>query len=266
MPVLGYGYKRYLISWLDVLGFKQLVAEKSCEVAGRKIIWNDSVYEEDFHGTVQDQRANTAMTLVRTMVHRQECQPESSQVKMWQFADSFVRLIEIERGISEDALSHQIAKEVAFIAELQMTAVSEGTLLRGSIVFGPALYESFRDDPGAICFGPAMNRAHELESSVAIYPRVIVDRMTLPVENLRTPYVRLESDGQYSVHYLMSGIKSGHNLLRDHRNMILAKKKEFSGSSEQNTNLRQKYSWLETYHDSSIRDNLPHRPDLLVSA
>jgi hypothetical protein len=55
------------------------------------------------------------------------------------------------------------------IATIQLHATARGFLMRGGIAVGDLIHD---DD---MVFGPALNRALELESKIAKYPRIIVD-------------------------------------------------------------------------------------------
>lgn len=55
------------------------------------------------------------------------------------------------------------------IATLQLHATAKGFLMRGGIAVGNLIHDT------EVVFGPALNRAYELESTVANYPRIVVD-------------------------------------------------------------------------------------------
>ncbi len=55
------------------------------------------------------------------------------------------------------------------IATLQLHASAKGFLMRGGIAVGDLIHGE------DVVFGPALNRAYELESKIAVYPRVVVD-------------------------------------------------------------------------------------------
>jgi hypothetical protein len=52
---------------------------------------------------------------------------------------------------------------------MQVIASWSGLLIRGAITIGDIVHDD------SIVFGPALNRAYELESQQAIYPRIILD-------------------------------------------------------------------------------------------
>ena len=56
------------------------------------------------------------------------------------------------------------------VAALQAGVAQDGFWLRGGITIGSILHDD------EVVFGPALNRAHYLESQIAKYPRIVVDR------------------------------------------------------------------------------------------
>jgi hypothetical protein len=56
------------------------------------------------------------------------------------------------------------------LGDYQMTSAAFGFLTRGAITVGDVCHDK------QVVFGPALNRAYELESTVANYPRIIFDR------------------------------------------------------------------------------------------
>ena len=55
------------------------------------------------------------------------------------------------------------------IATIMLGAATFGFLVRGGVTHGSLIHDN------QIVFGPALNRAYELESKLAIYPRVLID-------------------------------------------------------------------------------------------
>lgn len=61
------------------------------------------------------------------------------------------------------------------MAGIQLMTASMGFLLRGGIAVGDIIHDE------EVVFGPALNRAYELESNVAVYPRIVVDEPVLRI-------------------------------------------------------------------------------------
>lgn len=63
----------------------------------------------------------------------------------------------------------RVLSSLESLAKIQLGLAMEGFFLRGAVTIGLL----FHDDE--IVFGPALNRAYQLESKTAIYPRVLLD-------------------------------------------------------------------------------------------
>jgi hypothetical protein len=61
------------------------------------------------------------------------------------------------------------------MATLQLMTMSLGFLMRGGITVGDIIHDE------EVVFGPALIRAHELESKIAVYPRIVVDEQVLRI-------------------------------------------------------------------------------------
>ena len=77
-----------------------------------------------------------------------------------QFSDSIVISMPAESGI------FTLPRNVAFHGNAIMMS---GLLVRGGITVGPLYHR------GNIAFGPALTKAYDLQSELAIYPRIVVD-------------------------------------------------------------------------------------------
>lgn len=75
-------------------------------------------------------------------------------------------------------------------ATIQFGLAMIGFFIRGGVTIGP-LHHDHR-----IVFGPALNRAYELESKEAVYPRIIIDPAILDRLPINLPYV--ERDAEYT--------------------------------------------------------------------
>ncbi|OAI44316.1 hypothetical protein AYO42_00795 [Rhizomicrobium sp. SCGC AG-212-E05] len=94
----------------------------------------------------------------------------------------FYSLIAKKRGTDSDLRISTFSDNVAVSAKLsdldflllmvglvQILAVTEGCLLRGGVTIGDIVHD------GDVVFGPALNRAYDIESRVAVYPRIVID-------------------------------------------------------------------------------------------
>lgn len=142
--------------------------------------------------------------------------------------------------------------------QLEMTI--EGYFLRGGIAIG----DYFGDEDFA--YGTALIEAHNLECSDAKHPRIILsEKLIETVSSFLKYYGDAESspfyssllrdtDGQYFMNYLASGIDSidsfedadqFSNLLKRHKEIVEFKLQKFHG----NEKLYPKYEWVAQYHN-----------------
>ena len=97
------------------------------------------------------------------------------KIKTVFFSDSVVRIryaSDWEKGMLSDGhYMCMLEKELVLLAGIQSKLLRRGILIRGGITIGDVLY----DEETNHLFGKAMNRAYELESKIANYPRIIID-------------------------------------------------------------------------------------------
>ncbi len=119
-----------------------------------------------------------------------------------QFSDSII--ISMPRRHDLD-----VGRMIKLVAEFQSSMLFSGFLIRGGITAGPMFHE------GRIAFGPALNRAYELESKIANFPRVVIDpslerivkRQAKNVPKHWT-FVRQDTDDCWYPEYLMVHARS----------------------------------------------------------
>lgn len=143
-------YQNRIVAFIDILGFKELVKQtvndREPELGKQKLdsLYNVVEYVTDF------------MNLSREEIGFE------GDTKTTLFSDSIV--ISIDR-----ANSHGILTIFATLKKLQIHLIKDGILLRGGIVYGKLIH---KDD---ILIGPALIAAYNLESSAALYPRIVID-------------------------------------------------------------------------------------------
>lgn len=144
-------YEDRLVVFLDILGFKNIVQRST----------NDESLVESIKCVAE---FNTKLQFATSDSNKgvNHIFPYGLQVTV--FSDSIV--------ISCPMLSGGMGYFLLCVASHCLAINRLGFFVRGGITFGK-LYHS-----GNVCFGPAMNRAYELESQLAIYPRVLIDAAT----------------------------------------------------------------------------------------
>jgi hypothetical protein len=145
-PLTDFHYEEKVIAFLDVLGWRKLV-ERSV---------NDEILRQ--HMTLN-------INMVRNMTvgnkYSIEQRPENTPTQIIQFSDSIV--------ISSDSTTEGVQGLLFQVQFLIGSFFLPSFFIRGGITKGQLLH---RD---SIIFGPALIRAYDLESTIARYPRVIID-------------------------------------------------------------------------------------------
>jgi hypothetical protein len=141
-------YERRFIAFVDILGFGSLVADsgknEATEIATIKLV-------------------SSAIMQARKEV--EELLGEEAGLAFTQFSDSFVVSVPADGGLYGRGL-HTFAFSILSIVDCFLES---RLLLRGGISCGKLVHTN------NLLFGPAMNRAYELESRLAKYPRIILD-------------------------------------------------------------------------------------------
>ena len=147
-PKKSIHYKKSLLAYLDLIGFKEMVREsvKSNEKA-------DHIYK-----LLQVQHHTTQI------INKGKPSPpgEISELKATAFSDNIVLSLV---GMTDEMFN----SFVHVVAYFQWKSIDYYSFLRGAIVFGDNCQE------GETVFGPALIKAYEMERKVAMWPRVVVD-------------------------------------------------------------------------------------------
>lgn len=134
-------YERKYVVFYDVLGWRQKIAE-----AGN-----------DPEMIVTLKAAVTGWALLGNA----DVQSRGFKTRITTFSDNVV--------ISEPLEGPNFHLLLFRLGYMQVLASWSGLLIRGAITIGDIVHDD------SIVFGPALNRAYELESEQAIYPRIILD-------------------------------------------------------------------------------------------
>lgn len=229
-------YRPAVVTFVDILGFRELVATRS---AGdiRRII--DLVRRFGAPDTAEDDVFETTRAVA--------------------FSDSIIRVRAFDTPYPSGALFHELLDLVHMQAEL----VPYDVLLRGGVSVGEVHLD------GDIVFGPGFTRAYDLESQFANFPRIVVgpeafqalrsDRRLVAdhhdVEDeilYQRNLLRRGDDGFWFVDYLyavqfeVDEPVMYPRLLQDHRSLIIARANAAAPSSR----VLQKHLWLARYHNS----------------
>jgi hypothetical protein len=138
-------YRRTLVSFFDILGFREIVRDEP----PRKIASDVRL----FQGT-----GKIGADIARAFEGRS-----------FQFSDSIVRMMPLDSAANIEHPGGLLFQEVYTIAIACVEMANRGVPVRGALTLGDAYFSE------SMMFGPAMVRAYELESKIAVYPRVVID-------------------------------------------------------------------------------------------
>ena len=193
------------------------------------------------------------------------------------FQDTMVRCVEIgfmPPGLSDDEETHHLGNwlcavmdELASLRELQLAFIARGLPLRGAIAVGP--YDTAED----VVWGPAYEHSAGLESTVAVYPRIILDEYLQGfldyvwkadhqwiIEN-----VRFDDENIPYIDYL-NGIafECPGNLSSFESQLIMHQRFIEQGlRHHQNAAVLEKFIWLSNYHNTVVLELEQKRPEAL---
>jgi hypothetical protein len=237
-------YKLHLLTYLDILGFRELVKTKSpnfiSHVIGRAIEWTspDEIDRKDF----QENYVN--------------------------FSDLIVRAIPLESRSNLKLPYGAVYYEIKSLATAQaVLAVDEGVLLRGALVVGQ-LERTYK-----VLFGPALIAAYDLERDYARYPRIVIapelfsSLKSNPLlrfhdydEEMKyiAPLIKRDDDGFVFIDYLaawkevVDSEESYLEFLKSHKKLVENRINEFQNDGR----ILPKYLWLRKYHDATVRSQV----------
>jgi hypothetical protein len=234
-------YRRSIFTLLDILGFSQIVEQKNPE---------------------------DIQAMLSTL--REEAKPDEELAEIMEmsfvtFSDSTIRSVPIDSKANKKYRDGILYHEINSLVHLQFRMVRRGHFIRGGVTVGDVYID------GSMVFGPAIVRAHKLESEVAVYPRIVIDPAvfaTFETDSLLRAhkiedewsyirsFVRRDVDGLYFVDYL-AGIMSEldepgieFDWLDYHRKLVIANASSFVSLNR----IGAKYLWLATYHNTVTRE------------
>jgi len=162
-------YSNKLIAFVDVLGFGSLV--------------NSSQNDDDASEIIE--RISDAI-----LSSRNSLEESGGNYQFTQFSDSFV----ISRPVDANPID-QAHFALALLKVIDEFLKSE-LLLRGGVAQGKLIHSD------KLLFGPAMNRAYELESKLARVPRIVLDpKLSIISEEIGPASIRQDKDGLNYIDY-----------------------------------------------------------------
>ena len=143
-------YSERIIAFVDILGFKEKIGKSNINQMEAESIYRalNRIYK-----VKKDNEGSGFMN------------QKSQGVEVTTFSDSAV--------ISYPAEKDNLLFLILDLIHLQLDLTMDDVLIRGGLTIGDLYHD------GSIVYGPAMNMAYKLESQVAIYPRIIVDKAAI---------------------------------------------------------------------------------------
>lgn len=230
-------YSPHLVTYLDILGFRNLIEQKSPKfISGVIQLWkhettprkDDRHYGEDYK----------------------------------RFSDLIVGTCPVNSKVNAQHRPGLVFVELYRVMFAQVRMIEGGILLRGAVTVGD-LVKNNRE-----IYGPALIRAYELESQVAVVPRIVVDDRLLTemrgnpllrrhsfkeeMEYL-SPLLRKDEEHITFVDYLNGVLPEDPDgapiFLKKHKDLIERGLWDFRND----TRIRKKFRWLQRYHNSYVQ-------------
>ncbi len=231
-------YTRAIISYLDILGFRELLETQSAgEISKILRILAESVEPDSIF--------------------------KSEKIQFTKYSDTVIRSIPESRHYPQNFLF-----ELRSILHAQLALIPRGITVRGAVTIGD-IVQSWK-----VVYGRGVVRAYELESAKDSPPRIVIDSEALSSlqpaiakHNLAADLdglIRTE-DGITYLDYLKA-IENELNVpdqeyplfLDLHRDLIRTGLRRYA----ERPGILRKYQWLESYHQTALLErfggNIPH--------
>jgi len=233
------GYERRIVCSLDILGFVNLV-ERTVE-----------------DGKPVEKRIQDISTILSIGSNHIRKQPEwVYKIKGFDYTTNISHFSDSIVISCTDTSEEEVMETIITLFGILNKLVSMGVVCRGGIAVGLMHHE------GATLFGPAMNRAYQLEHDIAIYPRIVLDKEVYKLAKLSDvhrphPFVwcadnllRKDADGYYYIDYIGSPAGSAYkNDWKKYRTKI--KKVIVEGLNYTDPRTKQKYEWMREKFNAS---------------
>lgn len=213
-------YQEKYVAFLDILGFKEIVKSSSNKNGN--------------HGKSKIHQALRYMDIIAEM-NDQAANNINKENVIRHISDSIILSYPV----------HNFELLLESVATLQFNLAEYGMYLRGAITFGEVF-----DEDGPI-YGPGIIEAYELESSHAIYPRVILSESVLKKEKetlkIISQTIKTDRDGMVYINWKYRKSQNNHehfnNIILGINSNITKMLKKY----KKKPNIHQKYQWLNDY-------------------
>jgi hypothetical protein len=216
-----------VVVFIDILGWKSIV-EKS--VANKSL-------------RMQMHNAIHSLGMLTDEYVTEETVEHPSEDEFTQFSDSIIISFPYTHSLD-------VGRLIRLVSGFQSTMLLSGFLVRGGITVGLMFHQ------GRIAFGPAVNRAYDLESKIACFPRVVIDpelEKTVQLQATKIPkhhtFVRKDNDGYLYPEYLMVPARSP-AASKQTSNLIASRLAAFADEPV----IFAKYQWLHDRWTEALAD------------
>lgn len=230
-------YEPMLVSYVDILGFGELIRTKSAGEISRILrVFNEETRPPQFRDDIPDM-------------------PRQEHVS---FSDLNMTVTPLQKPGNQGIVFNQFLR---LVRAQSILLVDEGVLIRGGISVGPAT-KSYRK-----YYGPAVIQAYTLEQRKPGHPRILVDPSVMreiehnprlwmhdrkdEIKTARGFIAYDEEDGTAFIDYLrvaLGEVLDSQWVLDQHDHLIRQRLAQYAS----NDSIRPKYEWLRGYHDSTV--------------
>ncbi len=175
-------YEKRLITFIDILGFKEIVKQSDNDLSKVELIYSVLEYLKNWE--ISD---NWDLKLVEIEEDAQKRGVENFDIRkktnITAFSDSIVVSVKIDNNINEMA-----STLIANLAYIGAILLEKGVLFRGGITLGNLIH----NENGTV-FGQGLIDAYQLENNNAKYPRIILSdkllkELNYPINTKRNRY------------------------------------------------------------------------------
>lgn len=241
-----------MVCAIDILGFSQMIVDSCRDGYGDKLL----------------KEINYLITKNKQCITPNKY----SKGKVKIFTDNMV----VAYPIKDDG-EKELDEILENVSEYQFNLSLEGLFVRGGVSVGDFY---INED---IVFGPALLDAHNTESKIACYPRIVLDEKTVKLLKKYINYydaapqknkILIDSDGQWFLNYLNTIFKFYTECNNDyefervqHELLFRHKKKLEELLSIHKTNIAvwDKYVWTANYHNCFCDLHFPNEKWLKIS-
>jgi hypothetical protein len=179
-------FENHLVAFIDILGFRDALRDKENLNTFLGLIAGFVNLNSNFAMHVENREDKSQIIKLRPSITA--------------FSDNIAisySLTALERqNVNGWSALHALTENIASIASKCMEA---GLLIRGGITIGPLYHRA------GVIIGPALVEAYEIESQIAIYPRVVLSKAALRLNDVASRFLlNVDADGLHYVNYFRS--------------------------------------------------------------